>query len=121
EQVRRIERDGERLALELAVDLFGRLSEILRSRAELRSVRPEIDPHGRARLREDPDATHSLREALALQPQLIRKLCRNQLVPVRELALDEARRQPPAGNRERRLRLPECDLDLAVAVGREIG
>src|SRR5262245_30906769 len=65
DQVLRVERDGEVLALVSRLDRLDGLAEIRRTRGELHAERVELHPHRRRVAREEADAAHRVEQLLA--------------------------------------------------------
>ena len=116
-QERGIERDREFAAFELGVERLLRVPDILRSHRHLDAGRTHRKAHCGvvAVLTDDLHAVERIDERVARHGDTVRVSAGDELLVVREVALDQARRDFGARRAEHDVALPQHHLDLAVA------
>ena len=108
----RVEPDLERLARELHGQRLLRLADVLRLRGDRELSLCEAEPERRVALRHHRGAAHDLEKLLARQLHLVLERLGQELLVVRELTVDAARRQPDLARSEHDVVLLDADLEL---------
>src|SRR5439155_17238043 len=96
---------------------LARLADVLRTRRHRQLAVREAQPERRVPLREHSYPPHDLEQLGTRQRQLVLEALREELLVVRELAVDAARREPDAVRAEEHLVLLNPELDLTLAGG----
>src|SRR3954470_7629933 len=112
----RVEADLERLALERHGERLARLADIGRLRGDLERALREAHAQGGVLLREQADAPHYLAHLGSVEVELVLERIGQELLVVREAALDEPRRKGDVADAEDHLVLERGDLDLVPAL-----